>query len=82
MLNNVEMCPPHPLLYSSRKCMSIFTKLKDLTKALYGNIWQCIRTEAAALKAAGRAAARKCFSSPGTAVIAAYYLTDRHLDNK
>lgn len=36
--------------------MSIFTKLKDLTKALYGNIWQCTRTEAAALKAAGRAA--------------------------
>lgn len=36
--------------------MSIFTKLKDLTKALYGNIWQCARTEAAALKAVGRAA--------------------------
>lgn len=57
---------------------------RDLTKPLQDNLCPCTLTEAVGLKTAGKStdAGRKRLNSPGTAVIAARYLTGTHRDNE
>lgn len=72
----------HPSLYSSLKNARGF--LRDLTKPLQDNLCPCTLTEAVGLKTAGKStdAGRKRLNSPGTAVIAARYLTGTRRDNE